>query len=78
MTLYAILGTIVLAILGAFGLVRKSARAERDRLRADQAEDTLRRTDAGREAADDADNALGTGMTPQDLKRLNDKKWGKK
>jgi hypothetical protein len=78
MTLYAILGTIVLAILGAFGLVRKSARAERDRLRADQAEDTLKRTDAGRKAADDADDALATGMTPADLKRLNDRKWGRK
>ena len=77
MTLYAILGTIVLAILGAFGLVRKSTRAERDRIRADQAEDTLRRMDAGQKAADAADDEIAKGKTPDEVVRANDGRWSK-
>lgn len=65
----------VLAVFGAYGKGRVDQAA---RAKAKATAEALRRSDAARDAAADAADALGTGMTPADVKRINDAKWGLK
>lgn len=64
---------VLAAIFGVRWMGKKEARAE---VRADQAEDTLKRTDAGRKAGDMAQDEIAKGKTPAEVVRDNDGRWG--
>jgi hypothetical protein len=69
---------IMLALGGALVLWRAVAgirKAERDKLESAQLRDTLKRTDAGRAAAQKAQQEIRKGKTPAEIVRDNDGKW---
>lgn len=67
----AIAGAIVLAIVGIRADARRDAKRD---MQARQAQDRIRRTDAGRAAAEKAGRDLRTGKTPQQIVDENSEK----
>lgn len=67
----AIAGAIVLAIVGIRADARRDAKRD---MKAKQAQDRIRRTDAGRAAAEKAGRDLRTGKTPQQIVDENSEK----
>jgi hypothetical protein len=69
--LIAGIGALLLFVLGALGL-RKGGK---DALRAQQAKDAAKRSEAGRSAAGKAKAKIDAGKTPEDIVKGHDAKW---
>ncbi|MEN9924698.1 MAG: hypothetical protein RL268_824 [Pseudomonadota bacterium] len=69
--LIAGLGALVALVAGILG-IRKSGK---DAALAKQAKDTLKRTDAGRQAVADAKRRADDGESPEEIARKNDGEW---
>jgi hypothetical protein len=69
---------IMLALGGALVVWRAVAgirKAERDKIENAQLRDTLKRTDAGRSAAQKAQQEIRKGKSPEEVARENDGRW---
>lgn len=69
---FAAAGAIVLAIAGIRADARRDERRKRE---AEAFRDRIRRTDAGRAAAEKAQRDMQAGKTPDDVVRQNDGRW---